>query len=127
MEKRRAQELGQALNDQRGGKPDVIVLTPKEDNEEWWNLLGGKGPIAPAEAAGMMLVVEYCEFVGSDEDISVNNMKLYRLSDESGNLKFVLEHEGKPSRAKLNSKDVMILDAGVEIFVWIGKVSRLIV
>jgi gelsolin len=34
---------------------------------------------------------------------------------------FTVEAEGKVTRDNLDSKDVFVLDAGPEVFVWVGK------
>jgi len=48
---------------------------------------------------------------------------LYRLSDASGKLSFSQVGEGTLSKSSLQSTDVFILDAGFEVFVWIGSGS----
>ncbi len=51
---------------------------------------------------------------------AVVDKKLFRLSDETG--KMQLKEVPKPFSIKsLDTKDVFILDAGLEVFVWVGK------
>lgn len=49
--------------------------------------------------------------------------ELYRLSDQTGNLKFNLEKEGSISKSDLDSKDVFVIDTKKMLYVWIGKES----
>jgi hypothetical protein len=49
------------------------------------------------------------------------SLKLFRLSDASGEMRFSLEAEGRNvTHDKLDNNDVFILDAGCEVFVWVG-------
>lgn len=53
--------------------------------------------------------------------IAEGEVKLFRLSDSSGELKFSLQAKGKIGRDQLDSNDAFILDTQNEIFAWIGK------
>lgn len=66
MEKRRAQELMVALDDQRGGKAITKVVESVDENTEFWNLLGGHGQIVSAAAGG------------EDEVVKTDVIKLFR-------------------------------------------------
>ncbi|XP_053380634.1 gelsolin-like protein 2 [Mercenaria mercenaria] len=47
--------------------------------------------------------------------------KLFRLSDETGQMTFKLEKEGKMTHNDLDTNDVFILDTCNDVFVWIGN------
>jgi gelsolin len=107
MEKLKAAELTRAIDDERGGKPNVWVFEQDDKNDananKFWELLGGRTEIAPATP-----------------DVPVaEEKKLFRLSDETG--KMEMKQVKEVSRKSLDSSDVFILDAGFEIFAWIGK------
>jgi gelsolin len=107
-ERAKAAQLSRALDDERGGKPQVIVVEEADRSEkEFWDLLGGYGPLKSAEDGG------------SDDEVS-GDKKLFRLSDASGKLEFTEVQSGKISKSKLDTKDVFVFDAGHEVFVWIG-------
>ncbi|KAL4219351.1 hypothetical protein ACF0H5_021931 [Mactra antiquata] len=62
--------------------------------------------------------------VDDEETIEYNDRstnKLFRLSDETGDMTFNLEKEGQVSKGDLDSKDVFILDTSSDVFVWIGN------
>jgi gelsolin len=108
-EKRKAQEITNALREERNGKPTVKILDGLEDHEHFWKILGGKpsaGQIAPA----------------TSDDVKVENPKaLYQLSDATGDLKLTEVSKGSAKKSSLKSEDVFILDAGHTVFSWIGK------
>jgi len=106
MEKAKGAELTRALDDERGSKIKIIVLSDADtdsDAQKFWELLGGKKPIAPATPD----VPEKYE------------KKLFRLSDATGKLR--MEQIKDVSLKSLDSNDSFILDAGYEVFVWVGK------
>jgi len=108
-EKRKAQQLTEALRDERNGKPVVKILDGLEDHETFWKTLGGKpsaGQIAPA----------------SSDDVKVENTKvLFQLSDATGDLKITEVAKGTVKKSALKSDDVFILDVGHTVYSWIGK------
>jgi len=106
-EKRKAAEIAENLKKDRNGKPKYHVLDGLEDSEGFWKLIGGKpASIAPA----------------TSDDIKIEKCKvLYKLSDESGELKKTKVAENSVKKSHLESKDVFILDLGHTVWVWIGK------
>merc|ERR1719235_2998970 len=111
-EKHRAGALSRSLDDQRSGKPDVEVLEQGEKgNEDFWKHFG--------------LTEEPSDIKDEDANDDAwemdNSKKCFHLSDESGKLTFELKGEGTLSEDMLDEKDVFIIDAGHEIFCWIGK------
>jgi len=107
MERAKAAELTHAIEQERNGKARVWVFDEADERDshaiKFWELLGGRKPIAPATPD----VAEKVE------------KKLFRLSDETGKMQMVQCKE--VSFKSLESKDAFILDAGFEIFVWVGK------
>jgi len=114
QEKLKAAQVCHAITEERDGQPKVTVLDEEEDNDEFWEILGGKGPIATAEAGGDDL--EY-------EKATAALKVLFRLSDSSGKMIFKEVGKGKVSRRLLDSGDVFVFDTGSHIFVWIGSSS----
>lgn len=112
-ERQKGGQLAQALDDERGGKPEKVYVSETDkptdgDAAEFWKLLGGVGPIAPADNLDDVW-----------EEPKPN--KLFRISDEGGALKVTLVAEGAITHSKLESKDAFLLDVGCQLFVWIGK------
>mgnify|MGYP002385589587 CR=1 FL=1 len=107
MERAKAAELTRTMDDERGGKPKVWVFGEDDKGDvhanKFWELLGGRTKIAAATPD----VPEKAE------------KKLFRLSDETGKMQMVPMKE--VAFSALESKDAFILDAGYEIFVWVGK------
>ena len=75
----------------------------------FWSALGGEGPIAPASEAP------------APEKEEVGEGVLYKLSDSTGSLTCSEAKRGDIKVTDLDSNDVFILDAGREIFVWVGS------
>jgi len=86
-----------------------IEQNDKDANEDFWELLGGRGEIAADQ--------------GGDEDWETKQDKiLYQLSDAGGKMEFnKVAEANRVTRDKLDTRDVFVLDIGMEIFVWIGK------
>jgi len=107
MEKTRAAELTRALDSERGGKPQIWVFEEEDKKDvhadKFWTYLGGRQEIHPA----------------IPDTLPPFDKKLFRLSDETGKMLMVPVKE--VSLKSLESKDAFILDAGYEIFVWVGK------
>jgi hypothetical protein len=114
-EKRKANEMINALKKERNGRPKSTVLDDLEDNADFWKLFGKKPTRADIPAAT------------SDEEkkgaaAAPFTKKLYELSDKSGALVKTEVASGASFRkAQLDSKEVFILDIGKQVFVWIGK------
>jgi len=112
-EKTRAAQLCRQLDSERGGRPKIVNLeqNDKDPNEDFWAILGGRTEIAGDQ--------------GGDEDWETKEDKiLYQLSDAGGKMEFnKVAEANRVTRDKLDSRDVFVLDIGMEIFVWIGKGS----
>lgn len=105
LEKYEAMLTAQRLERQRGGHAAV----KREPDAGFWELLGGEGPVrAASEAGDRMPPPQLGEGV------------LYALSDAEGELEMREVGRRALSKSMLDPDEVMILDHGAEIFVWIG-------
>eukprot|EP00178_Gracilaria_changii_P017594 TRINITY_DN5017_c0_g1_i2.p1 TRINITY_DN5017_c0_g1~~TRINITY_DN5017_c0_g1_i2.p1 ORF type:complete len:398 (+),score=106.42 TRINITY_DN5017_c0_g1_i2:14-1207(+) len=111
-ERRKAAEV---ITDVRSGRAKSKAEVLEDDGsepEEFWKLLGGKGAIKTKEEGG------------SDESAGAKPAppKLFHISDASGSMKVAQKGEaGQLTSDMLDGDDVFLVDAGVEVFVWIGS------
>jgi len=114
FERAKGGELCTAIRNERGAKPNIITLEEVrgDDNHNFWENLGGKGPIATAEEGG--------DDLASEQETKAEK-KLFRLSDSKGSIEFTPVASGKIYKKMLDTNDVFIFDSGFEIFVWIGQ------
>jgi hypothetical protein len=92
---------------ERNGKSKARVVEEGDDDAGFWNALGGKGPIASAEAGGADVEAD-----------SIANVEktLLKLSDATGGMKISEVAKGKKiKKSLLESSDVFIIDAGEEV------------
>ncbi|KAM8934487.1 villin-1 [Pelodytes ibericus] len=117
MERLRGMNLAKDIRDrERGGRAQVYVV--EGDNEEGSpqlmgllkHILGERGQIKPASVDDVV------------DQVAKTAIKLYQVSDSSGNL-MVQEVAIQPlTQDLLNADDCFILDqGGIKIFVWKGK------
>ncbi|KAJ8599104.1 hypothetical protein CTAYLR_008877 [Chrysophaeum taylorii] len=104
FEKAKAGTVAHNISNKRHGKCKVV----NEIDADFWAALGGEGPVKSA-AEGEDHV---------DEDVGEGI--LYKLSDETGKLMCTEVGRGDLTKSMLGSDDVYILDAGIEVFVYIG-------
>lgn len=88
----------------RHGKSSVKV----DVDADFWDALGGEGDIADDTDCAP-------EVEEPGEGI------LFKLSDASGELECTEQARGDIKKSMLDSSDVFLLDAGREVFVWIGS------
>nr|CAB3267612.1 villin-1 [Phallusia mammillata] len=86
-------------------KRDLETISEGNENMEFWAALGGKVPYADSP--------KLQEQDGSDEP------RLFECSNASGNFK--CEEINNFDQDDLDEDDVMLLDSGSEIYLWIGK------
>jgi len=77
----------------------------------FWEALGGEGPVKSAAEAEDKALEQVGEGV------------LYKLSDESGTLLCTEVGRGDLTKSMLSSDDVFILDADLEVFVYVGAAA----
>jgi gelsolin len=111
-EKNKAGEIARAIREERKGQPKIATIEEGQEDEDFWGLIGGKGPIASAAEGGDDLEAE---------KTNKGTKALYQLSDASGQLKFTEKAKGKIIKSHFISQDVFIFDTGYEVFAWIGK------
>jgi gelsolin len=108
-EKNKGSVLANSIRDEREGGSDVDVFDEGDkDLSAFWAFFGGPQKIAEDAPA---------------HTTSTHTKSLHKLSDNSGSLTFSKVSEGTIKKSDLDSKDVFILDAGFEVFVWIGKAA----
>jgi len=117
FEHQKGGELCTSMKNHRKAIPRIITLdenqAENDDYRDFWQILGGKGPIAAADEGGLDFDAE--------SDVKTEK-KLLKLSDASGSLQMSELASGpKVIRSLLKTEDVFILDSGFEIFVWVGK------
>mmetsp|Transcript_19791 Transcript_19791/g.60998 ORF Transcript_19791/g.60998 Transcript_19791/m.60998 type:complete len:375 (-) Transcript_19791:36-1160(-) len=104
FEKAKAGSSAHNLASARHGKATV----KNDPDDAFWAALGGEGPVAPET-----------DCVAESEEPGEG--VLYRLSDASGSLTCSETARGDIKKSMLDSADVFLLDAGREVFVWIGS------
>jgi hypothetical protein len=112
-EKHKAIQVANAIRDERVevAPVETHINVEGEETEEFWNLLGGKGPIAGADVAG-----------DDFEQQRAGVRRLCRLSDASGHLTFTEIATGDAVKENLlDGNDVFIFDTGAEVFAWVGR------
>lgn len=96
------------LESERTGCYEVFT----EPDEEFWEIIGGKGDICPSDA------------VEEDEDPDFGHGSLYSVKvGEDRQLEIVEAGRNELDRDMLDTTAVMMLDTRTEIFLWIGKES----
>ncbi|XP_041379050.1 gelsolin-like protein 1 [Gigantopelta aegis] len=109
-EKFKAGHYLSSLKGSRGGKPEIDTLE-EWDTPETHKFFTFLSPDPPEDIDG------------DDEIDDSFKPSLFRLSNESGSLKFNLVSEGSIPKASLDPKDVFIADTGKQCFVWIGSAA----
>ena len=109
FEKSRAANLAFNMAENRFGRATVIPDVGNDD-DDFWALLGGKTDVKTAES-----------FV-NEHVPSVAEISMYILSHSGGALKI---SQVSPSRENLRTGDVCVVDAGQQVFVWVGRGSSL--
>lgn len=120
QEKARAGQLCRAIDDERKGKPEVHVFSETDkDIKEFWDQV--KEHVVDGGWDGDVPAVN--EDDGKDDEWEKGSApRMFHLSDESGAMTFdEIFMVGKCfTKDQLKTDDVMVFDAGNEIFVWVG-------
>jgi len=86
----------------------------REIDAEFWEALGGKGPITPADQVGAEVPPDFGEGILYSIQVS---------EDEKRKLTCKEVARGELKRAMLDTTGVMMVDTRTEIFLWLGKKS----
>jgi gelsolin len=106
FEKHKAIEMASSMVDSRNGQA-IMEEDVGEDNEAFWELLGGKTNIATSSPA-------------MSHDFSNASPLLYVLQDEDSRLKVF---QVECSSENLDTSAVCMIDLGSECILWIGKAA----
>lgn len=107
-EKQKVAELARGLDDERGGKPEVITCNEGSDGDFRWDLVEGGKPDPIPDA--------------TSDDEPPHTLQLLKISDESGSMEVTKVAEGADVKEDLlDTNDAFILDGGHTVYVWIGK------
>lgn len=85
------------------------------DADFWRVLGGGKGDVRAAAADKPKFIAPV---------LDAHHLKLFKVSDASGRMQFTKVKEGVVNTSDLDTNDVFIVDAKLEVFVWTGKNSN---
>ena len=108
-EKEKARETSVSIRSDRNGKPTLEVLDDDgNDGGDFWEAIHGK----PSDIA---------EEGPPDAEVRPRQRALFRCSDQSGKVLFSKVAQGALKKSMLKSNDVFIVDAGTDIFIWVGK------
>jgi hypothetical protein len=120
MEKAKALATLTLLRDDRGAKPKIHVIESSEGaagerGATFWEALGGypgADGIAGADAGGDDR---------EEERKAKKEIKLFKVSDASGEMTTEQIASAKLKRDMLDSSETFVLDTGTALFVWVGK------
>ncbi|XP_046363474.1 gelsolin-like protein 2 [Haliotis rufescens] len=105
-EKLKAVQYIQQLKSDRHGKATSESVEQGDEDEDFWNHFTDED-----------------DDDDDDDDATDDGTKrLYRVTDEGGSMKTILEKEGQIfNKSMLDVKDVFILDTSKEVFLWVGR------
>jgi len=112
-EKRKANAIVDELTASRNGKVQKsYIIDGLQDKgspliEEFWGFFGGRPDAINDEE--------------ETKELPEVELSLHHITDASGVTEIKEVGRGKLDKSKLNSDDAFILDAGGQVFVWIGK------
>mmetsp|Transcript_8977 Transcript_8977/g.29660 ORF Transcript_8977/g.29660 Transcript_8977/m.29660 type:complete len:372 (+) Transcript_8977:81-1196(+) len=105
FEKAKCGTVASNIANSRHGKTKVVMHL----DADFWAALGGEGEIKESDGGALVVDEEFGEGI------------LYKLSDESGKLMCTEVARGELSKDMLGSEDVYLVDAGLEVFVYVGS------
>jgi gelsolin len=110
FERNKASNLVNSLKSDRP-KTKLEVIDGDDDNVAFWDLI--EGTIADVKTA---------EEGGDDAEARKIVLRMFKISDASGELKFdKIAEDDDIDISLLDPKDVFIVDNGLTVFVWVGK------
>lgn len=115
MEIAKAMDLaGRIKNKEFSGRAEMFVLEEGKNDHHagFWELLGGKGTVAPAEAVGE----------DEDEDKQVRPDFLYGVVEKvAGKPELSVMGKHKLSKDLIQTGQVYLVDCLTELYMWVGK------
>eukprot|EP01089_Gocevia_fonbrunei_P017719 TRINITY_DN5827_c0_g1_i1.p1 TRINITY_DN5827_c0_g1~~TRINITY_DN5827_c0_g1_i1.p1 ORF type:complete len:661 (-),score=173.67 TRINITY_DN5827_c0_g1_i1:79-1950(-) len=114
VKKSKTTEIANIINSENKGKGDVKILSgpTRDNNDQFWTLLGGKTTIAEKAA-----VAQSAEFEES--------LILYKVTKDGDDFDTEPIDDFPLVKDLLQSNNSYILDCGNELFAWVGKMSDL--
>eukprot|EP01133_Synstelium_polycarpum_P007235 gene7235-8411_t len=118
IEKGKGMDIAKSIKDKERVGCRVLIVEEGNESEEFWRVIGGKGPIPAAETAGDD---RECE-------LSIrrrfNLYKVIESSDPAQGIDLVVI-EGRLSKNLLEGSECYLLDCISEMYVWTGSTSKL--
>jgi len=109
-EKRRGNEVAKGIQDERNGRPKLVVMDGEEDVPPFWEALGGKKEIKSAAAGG------------ADDKVVESVHRIFKVEHpSSGGVAFTEVASGAFSKSFLKSDGIFIVEVDATIFVWVGS------
>ena len=132
-EKRQASDFAQGIKSGRNGRAEVVTMDegqsdgdPDSETDTFWKHLPGKRKMLGLTVGS--IEVKGADQAGEDEVVKAMEPRLYRIHEGSsplggGSVSFSRQSltNGKVPKNNLLSNDVMLLDTGFEVFIWVGK------
>mmetsp|Transcript_11376 Transcript_11376/g.13028 ORF Transcript_11376/g.13028 Transcript_11376/m.13028 type:complete len:385 (-) Transcript_11376:548-1702(-) len=112
FEKSAAANLVSSIVGGRQGKSKEVSIT---SSNAFWETVGGDENSVPSAEEGNKK---------ADPSLDVSEVKLFRISDASGQIEFTFQEKADAkgyTTAQLDSGDVFVVDSGIEIFIWRGS------
>ena len=130
-EKRQGGEFARGIKSSRSGRAEVTILDegqsdgdPSSESDEFWKHLPGTRKILGLSVGEIK--IKEAGAAGDDEAVKTFAPRLYRIHEGSGlhggAVRFSRQtmKAGKVPRNSLLSGDVMLLDTGFQVFIWVG-------
>ncbi|KAL8009560.1 putative villin headpiece, villin/Gelsolin, ADF-H/Gelsolin-like domain superfamily [Plasmopara halstedii] len=115
LEKAKALEFITKTREARGGRPTVTLMDEEPETPGFWKALGGFEPVTRS--------------IETDEEHEIavrKNTTIFRISgsiDDNLMVTDVTPPSEVLTKDILKSEDVFLIDVGIEIFVWVGKMA----
>eukprot|EP00937_MAST-01D_sp_MAST-1D-sp2_P001995 g1995.t1 len=134
-EKRQAAEFCMALKSDRSGRCEVMTMDegasdgkPDDEADPFWKHLPGKRKMLGITIGSIEVRGADDKKAGDDADVQARRLALYRIHEgvglHAGKVRFTKCSVGagdKVPKNLLNTGDVMLLDTGFHLFVWVGS------
>ena len=130
-EKRQAADFCRSLRSDRNGRCEITTMdegtsdgSPDDESDPFWKHLPGHRKLLGLKLGQIKL--QDAAKAGDDADIDAHGLRLFRIHEGSGlhagKVRFTrcTVNGGKVPRNQLQSGDVMLLDTGFHIYLWVG-------